>query len=135
MDKTRLKSNALRIAGLVIALAILVPIIIYGVNDFFNLRYISKRVGSELTWESAHSTYTALFEVGMTRDEVHAILSDVDPSFTRNPSIDPFPCSEAESTCGEIIMPFYDRVGRDFGYIFSYTNTPEMELVDIDLAS
>lgn len=135
MDETRLKPNALRIAGLVIALVILVPIIIFGINDFLDLRYISARVGSELTWDSAHSTYTALFKVGMTRDEVHAILSDVDPSFSRNPSIEPFPCSETELTCGEIIMPFYDRVGRDFGYIFIYTNTPEMELVDIGLAS
>ena len=96
MDKTRLKSNALRIAGLVIALVILVPILIFQVNNFLDLRYIRARVGSELTWDSAHSTYSALFEVGMTRDEVLAILSDLDPSFSRNPSFEPFPCSEKE---------------------------------------
>lgn len=135
MDKTQLRSNTLRIAGLAIALVILVPIIIFQVNNILDLRYISARVGSELTWDSAHSTYKALFKVGMTRDEVLAILSDLDPSFSSNPSIEPFPCSERELTCGELIIPFYDRVGRALGYIFIYTNTPEMELVDIVLAS
>lgn len=129
-------SKPLQRAALIGFLLVIVSLSILVAEDMLNLRYISSRVGSPMNWEATYATFEDTFEEGMTREEVHARLLQMDPSLEGKLTQD-IVCygPKHQMRCIETIEVFSERfrIGSGFKYSFAYTS--DLRLVGLTVAS
>lgn len=128
--------SAIRTVITALLLLMALAIGIFLANTFFDLLYISSRVGSSLSWEAAYLAFEESFAEGMSREEVHARLIEMDPSL--DGKLQPLPkCSvrNGEVRCVEYVIVFEDHfsIGSGFSYYFDYNS--ELRLIAVERSS
>lgn len=133
MSHRSLRSTFVRTGAALVVLSI--TILLVGVlgKGYLDLKYLSSRVGSPMNWAAVYTAFEQQFVVGMTRDEVHDRLVELDPALQDRLPTEP-ECNviEYELQCSEVIWAF-ERVGYKFNYVFVYT--PDYRFVEMFISS
>jgi hypothetical protein len=132
MIKHLFKSTLARIAILILLIILIVIVALLG-KSYLDLRYISSQVGSSMSWDEAHLAFEEQFIEGMSREDVHAKLIELDPSLRGRLPVEPECVSiNRELQCSEVILAF-EKTGYGFNYVFDYT--PDYKFIRMAISS